>query len=216
MARNVVGCCLVLVAVLGSAACSGSGDGVATGGTAKAVGTTAPWARDVQTGDLMWTVTQDGLTVTAYDMGRDTTTQDSYFSDDATNEPLVKAGSPVAMVNIVLTNSGTTTAYVATDTPSVRALTTDHPYPQGLEKITPVSDRQMSSHGVWYHSTRSPHPGYNPPYPLEPGQSCAMGFALPLTLGDDWLFFPSAYVYDTPETGIGDMVMFEEQAYTLT
>ncbi|MDR3068769.1 MAG: hypothetical protein LBU50_04625 [Cellulomonas sp.] len=179
------------------------------------VGTTAPWARDVQTGDLMWTVTQDGLTITAYDMGRDVASQDSNFSDDATNAPLVRAGEPVAMVNVVLTNNGTTTAYVATDTPSLRALTTDHPYAQGLEKVAPVSGVQMSNHGVWYHSTGS-HPDYNPPFPLEPGESCAMGFALPLTLGDEWLFFPSARVYDTPDTGIGDQVMFDEQTYTLT
>jgi len=79
VARNVVGCCLVLVAVLSSGACSGgSGGGASTGpgtgqsgaaappgGTPMVVGTTAPWAEDVQIGDLMWTVTQDGLTVTA-------------------------------------------------------------------------------------------------------------------------------------------------------
>jgi len=149
-------------------------------------------------------------------MGRDVALYDSYFSDDVTNEPLVRGGDSVAMVNIVLTNSGTTTVYAATDTPSLRALTTDHPYAQGLENITPMSDRQMTDHGVWYHSPRSPHPGYSSPFPLEPGQSCAMGFALPLTLGHEWLFFPSAYVYDTPDARIGNQVMFDEQTHTFT
>ncbi|MCL2455355.1 MAG: hypothetical protein FWD18_08695 [Micrococcales bacterium] len=202
---------LALVAVLGAGAVSGcSADDDASAGSQV---TSASWARQVVTGTTMWTVSKDGWTITAYDMGRGTAERDSFFSDDATGEPLVAEGDPIVFVNVVATNTGDATGFVGIDEPSLWAMPLDSPYTQGVERVTPATDRQMRDHQVWYHSVMS-NADDRLPYTVAPGESFAMGYVLPLSLGDEWVFVPSLRVYQTKETTMGSGLVFDRQSFT--
>lgn len=212
---------LVLLAaglVLGVGAVSGCGsDSEGAASDAKGTVTAAPWAREITTGEQMWTVAQDGWTVTAYDMGRDVAERDSYVADDTTEEPLVKKGDAIVFVSLVATNTSGTTMFVGIDEPGLWAMPMDSPYTRGVAGITPASDVQMADHDVWYHS-RMPGAEGSAPFAVAPGESFEMGFVLPLALGDggEWQFVASLRVYETKETLIGDELLFERQSHTFT
>lgn len=206
---------LLLGLVLGVGAVSGCTSGGDGGGTDATTVVAAPWAREITTGEVMWTVSQGGWTLTAHDMGRGEARRDSYFSDDTTGEPLVKKGDPIVFVNVVATNTSETTMFVGTDEPGLWAMPMDSPYTQGVVGVAPASDGQMTDHGVWYHSRRT-GAEESSPFTVAPGESFAMGFVLPLVLGEkgEWVFVPTLWVHETKETVIGDELVFERQSYT--
>ena len=100
--------------------------------------TAAPWAEEVVTSDdVLWQVSAEGFTLTAYHMGEDTAVEDSLFSDDDTDELLVAAGDPIVFVNLVLTNTSDQTQYIGLDQPDLMATSVERPYAeQGVADIT--------------------------------------------------------------------------------
>jgi len=185
----------------------------------QAVGETAPWARDVVTGDQLWQASTEGMTLTAYAMGLDTSEFDSHFSDDDTGEPLVRVGDSILFVNLVLTNNGNSVQYLSTRQPTLLALPRESPYrTQSVAEITMASSAQWASHNVSFESVRQGS-GVLSPFPLSPGESCARGFILPLDLGREWAFGGAVFVYseiDDRGNAVrpGRVIEFETQYYT--
>ncbi|MDR3069349.1 MAG: hypothetical protein LBU50_07585 [Cellulomonas sp.] len=207
---------LLLGLVLGVGAVSGCTSDADDGADTTTV-TAAPWAHEIATGEAMWTVSQDGWTLTAHDMGRDEAEQDSSVSDDVTGEPLVKKGDPIAFVNVVATNTSQTTMFVGSNQPGLWVMPMGSPYTQGVVGVAPASDSQMTDHDVWYHSRRS-DAEESSPFTVSPGESFAMGFVLPLVLGEkgEWVFVPTLWVHETKEAVIGDELVFERQSHTFS
>lgn len=207
---------LVLVAALVLGGC-GAGDHAAA--TPSAVGKAAPWAQEVATGDELWQVSSEGLTLTAYAMGEDTAEYDSYAADDETNELLVVAGDPIMFVNLVLTNNGDEVRYLTTRQPMLVAAPRESPYMrQGVAEITRASSAQWESHNLSYESLQKGS-SYHSPFALAPGESCARGFILPLKLGHEWGFVGSVWVFGgVDEHGLaadsGRAVRFDTRYYT--
>lgn len=94
----------------------------------------APWARAITTGTFMWSTSRDGWTATAYDMGTGQAPRDSYFSDDKTNQPLVKEGDPIVFMNLVATNTSDKTLYISIDEPNLWATPVAKAYRKGVAK----------------------------------------------------------------------------------
>ncbi|MCL2089908.1 MAG: hypothetical protein FWH11_01565 [Micrococcales bacterium] len=204
---------MVIAAALALGGC-GSDDGGATSSPTPSV-QTASWAQEVVTGEKLWQASNDGLTLTAYVMGEDTAEQDALYFDDVTNEPLVAKGDRILFVNLVLTNTGDETRYIATDQPKLLAAPAESPYTQqGVAEITYASDDQWREHDVWYHTVRLGS-GQSSPYPLAPGERCARGYILPLSLGLEWGFVGAVWVYAGTDDS-GRSVTFEPQSHTFT
>jgi len=161
----------------------------------------------------MWSVSADGWTVTGYDMGADVALQDSYSSDDRTNEPLVKAGDPIVFLNVVATNTSDRTLYISIDEPDLWAMPVDTPYTQGVVGVAPATDQQAEMHGVWYHNYND-ESDMSYPYPVEPGESCALGAVLPLNLGAEFVFVPRLRAHDGPSDMLVNPIEFDQQTYT--
>lgn len=173
----------------------------------------APWAREITTGAFMWSTSRDGWTVTGFDMGVGEAPRDAYFSDDETDEPLVKKGDPIVFMNLVATNTSDQTLYISIDEPNLWANPVSKIYKNGISQVAPATDQQMRDHGIWYHNVADGvRDSY--PYPLEPGESCALGFVLPLTFGAEFVFVPHLWAYETAETTMGHEVRFDQQTYT--
>ena len=199
----------LVVAMVGMSACSSD--------KPDAEFSPAPWARDITAGSVMWTVTQDGWTVTAYEMGRAEAYRDGSFSDDTTDEPLVRQGDAIVFVNLVATNTSEATMFVGIDEPRLWASPADPGYAHGVAGLTPATDEQMSEHGVWYHSRKIGAEG-STPFAVAPGESFAMGFVLPLVLSEhgEWLFVGSVRVYDAADAAVGEDLRLERQSYTFS
>lgn len=217
MGKGFSGAALVVVAVLALGGCGADSHGTSTPTVSLPPTRSAPWAEPVSTGEELWQTSSEGLTLTAYNMGEDTATFDSEYSDDVTNEPLVAAGDPVVFVNVVVTNTSDQTQFLANDVPDLFAAPRESPYQeQGLAEVADVSDLQWQSHHVWYHSVRTgadSQMGSDPsPWRLAPGESCAMGYALPLSLGHEWGFIGTVWVYENDDPIRA--ITFDQQNYT--
>ncbi|MCL2849746.1 MAG: hypothetical protein FWE61_06850 [Micrococcales bacterium] len=195
---------VLMVAALASGGCAADDPG-------RRPALAAAWAEPVLTGDELWQVTTQGLTVTAYLMGEDTAAAGSFVVDDVTNAPVVAAGDRLVFVNLVVTNTSKTITHVATDQPKLRAAPAQSPYERGVAEITLATDAQWRAHDVWYHTVRVGAGAGS--YPLAPGESCARGYVLPLTLGLEWAFVAAVWVYDGPDDP-GHAVTFDRQTYT--
>jgi hypothetical protein len=172
------------------------------------------WAYPVNTGVAMWQTEGDGWTVTGFDMGADEATWDSNFSDDDTGQPMVRAGDPIVFVNIMVTNTSDQTMYVATDQPRLWATPTDRPYRQGLASVTGYSEQLALEHGVRQDSLDVTATEITHTYAVQPRESFARGFALPLVFGREYLFAPSLRVFDAADDVIAHGMTFEQRSYT--
>lgn len=173
----------------------------------------ASWAREISTGAAMWSTSRDGWTITGYDMGADVAPQDSHFSDPERGQPVVRKGDPIAFVNVVATNTGDKTLYISIDEPDLWAMPIGSGYTQGVVGMAPASDQQARDHGIWYHNY-SDESDLSYPYPVEPGESCALGGVLPLNLGLDFVFVPQLRAHDDPADMLGHRIEFDQQTYT--
>ncbi|MEA4943963.1 MAG: hypothetical protein VB080_05925 [Propionicimonas sp.] len=174
---------------------------------------TAPWARPISTGVEMWTTSKDGWTVTAYDMGRGEASQDSSVGEATTNQPLVRKGDPLAFVNLVATNTSDEVRYISIDEPDLWATPAAKLVKQGVVGVAPATDQQARDHGIWYHNY-SDETREHYPFPLQPGESCALGAVLPLSFGTDYLFVPRLAAHADAETMLTTTVEFDQQTYT--
>lgn len=148
--------------------------------------------------------------------GRDGTghaPRDSDFSDDKTNQPLVKKGDPIVFMNLVATNTSSTTLYIRIDEPNLWAAPAAKAYRKGVANVAPATDQQMKGpRDLVPHVAGGVRDSY--PYRMEPGESCALGFVLPLTLGAEYVFVPVSRAYASAETAMGHEVEFDQRPYT--
>ncbi|MDR1388154.1 MAG: hypothetical protein LBJ44_11365 [Propionibacteriaceae bacterium] len=109
-------------------------------------------------------------------MGPGTAKLNGDHSDDETGLLLVEKGDPIVLVNIVATNTSDQTLYVGLDRPDLWATPVDLPYSQGLVGYDEI---QGAAHGVYQDNLNVNVAGLPFALGVQPGESCARGYALP-------------------------------------
>lgn len=133
----------------------------------------AEWARPVSVvGDLLTTITSTSFKVDVYQVDVAQSTTDSMWVDPDTNEPILKKGDDIVILNYVFTNTSDRTILLPSLLIDVSAEYADWPWLQGMP---PANDReQFEQRGVNYYAYEQ---GFTSPYVLKPGESFAYGEA---------------------------------------
>lgn len=170
---------------------------------------TPDWAQPVAVSKVMWQTTKSGMTVTAMDAGADTATKVSGFSNDADDKPMVEVGDPIQYINVVFTNTSDKTIYIDRLGAILWASTAG--YQQSLTSVVTIDRVQMEKHGIYPDMVipGKTAPGFG--RRLDPGESCAVGHAVPLNYGKDFEFLPKAAVYPDEKALKGQTpILFDE------
>lgn len=130
----------------------------------------APWATPIEVvGEELGTVTAGDIEVRVYQVGTDTATEDSIMVDAETEEPLMKEGDPVVVLNYVVTYNGSEDLLLGASLASISGRYADWEYLGGMPSLT---DNEMAeTYGITTDATAENQEQYT----LAPGESYAYG-----------------------------------------
>lgn len=107
----------------------------------------APWAAPInEVGDHLGTVTAGDLEFQVYQVGTDVASKDSILVDAETEEPLVKEGDDVVILNYIVTNTGSEAHNLTISLADVGVEYEDWPYLGGQATVT--DNDMLESYGV--------------------------------------------------------------------
>lgn len=145
--------------------------------SAAAAGKTPAWAKPATTpGTSLGSFKVGDIAIDVYQVGTAPASKQGMFADPKTSKPLIAKGTPIVVLNYVVTNKGASSVNLSNLLVAIEATYDDWQFIQGMDGVTDYDlFQRLNVHRDTSDALDLSKASAQGPYPFEPGQTFSYG-----------------------------------------